>query len=148
MVEGAVAGDARCTEALRLFVRLLGRFAGDLALVYSAGAIYLGGGIERILDVLAEGDFRAAFERKAPFEPAMRAIPTYVMTEPEPAVTGLAAIARSGERFAIDLHRWYARSPATRAEDAASVASVAPSQHPPRERRHFIASRCPAGSSA
>ena len=52
--------DALATAALQLFARLLGRFAGDLALTFGAGAVYLGGGIApKIATVLSAGEFRS-----------------------------------------------------------------------------------------
>lgn len=104
------AGDPIAEEAVELFLTYLGRLAGDLALVFLAkGGVYIGGGIApRLIDRLESGAFRRAFEAKAPHEAIMRDIPTYVVTEPKPAVWGLAAIAQLPERFAIDLshRRW------------------------------------------
>ena len=51
----AVAGtDPACRETLDLFCHLLGRTAGDIALIYGArGGVYLGGGIlPRVEDIL------------------------------------------------------------------------------------------------
>ena len=51
---GLDGGDALAKEALHLFGRLLGRFAGDLALTFGAGAVYIAGGIgPKIAAVLA-----------------------------------------------------------------------------------------------
>src|SRR4051794_6255831 len=71
----ALGGDDRHAAAtLDLFARLLGRFAGDLALIFGAtGGVYLGGGIApRLLGVLCSGGFRTAFERKAPQDAFLR----------------------------------------------------------------------------
>ncbi|WP_246225974.1 glucokinase [Chelativorans xinjiangense] len=58
--------DPLAELALQLFVKWLGRFAGDVALLYGAGGgVYLGGGIvPRILDLLATDAFRGAFLSK------------------------------------------------------------------------------------
>jgi glucokinase len=95
--------DAAASDALVLFGRLLGRFAGDLALIFGAtGGVFIAGGIApRITGLLQGGAFRAAFERKPPFEDLMRRIPTFVITHPDPALTGLGMMASTPERFLI-----------------------------------------------
>jgi glucokinase len=100
--------DPSAGEALHAYVRLLGRFAGDLALTFgAAGGVYLAGGIApRIIDALDRGEFRAGFERKAPFEGLMRGIATFVITDPEPAITGLAALARMSGDVVFDAQAW------------------------------------------
>jgi glucokinase len=104
---GLDGGDALAQEALHLFGRLLGRFAGDLALTFGAGAVYVAGGIgPKIAAVLSAGDFRAAFERKAPFEDWMRMIPTFLIADPDPALTGLRAILAEPGRFAFRSVSW------------------------------------------
>jgi glucokinase len=109
VVDAALAGrDEAAAAALRLFVRLLGRFAGDLALMFAAtGGVFIAGGIApAILRVLSEGEFRHAFERKAPHEAVMRRTPTFVIGHPDPALEGLAAIASAPERFIFDAKSW------------------------------------------
>ncbi len=102
------AESGAASEALRHFVSLLGRFAGDLALILSAcGGVFLGSGIPpRIIDVLGRGEFRSAFERKTPFETVMSAVPTFVIIHPEPAMAGLAMIASHPDRFMFEAHGW------------------------------------------
>jgi glucokinase len=96
------AGEEACT--LRLFWRLIGRFAGDLALAFLArGGVTLGGGIlPRILPLLDAAEFRAAFTAKPPVEAVVRAIPTALITAPDAVLTGMAAIAAAPERYALD----------------------------------------------
>jgi glucokinase len=97
---GQLGRDPRAAEALDWFARLLGRYAGDLALIFGAGGIFLASGIApRIADVLNRGGFRAAFERKTPHEALLRRTPTWVITHPEPALHGLAALAAAPARF-------------------------------------------------
>ncbi len=104
----ADAGDAVAREAIGLFTRLLGRAAGDLALVFKAtgGVLLVGGMIGRMLDRFDEGVFRAAFERKEPFGEFMRTIPTHAVIASEPALTGAALIARRPDAFAFDGLVW------------------------------------------
>jgi glucokinase len=96
----ALAGtDPAARKALDLFVAWLGRFAGDLALVYGAqGGVYLGGGIApRIAGILASGRFRAAFQDKGRLRPYLAPIPTYVIIAPDAGLRG-AAVARVSAR--------------------------------------------------
>lgn len=86
--------------ALEMFCALLGGIAGDLALSFGAqGGVYIGGGIApRFVDLLAASDFRARFEAKGRFESYVRAIPTWIITHPQPALRGLAAMPLTPER--------------------------------------------------
>lgn len=108
VARGLAGGDDPAAAALRLFARLLGRFAGDLALIFSAtGGVFIAGGIApRMKPVLAEGGFRAAFEHKAPFEHVVRAIPSAVIVDPEPGLTGLRRLATDPDRFLFDVREW------------------------------------------
>lgn len=102
--------DALARETLLMFTRLLGRFAGDLALIFGAsGGVYLGSGIApRIIPVLEAGPFREAFEDKAPFAAFAKGIPTAVLTFPEPALTGLSLLAAHPQRFLVASGDWAA----------------------------------------
>ncbi|MGN6303292.1 MAG: glucokinase [Mesorhizobium sp.] len=109
----ALAGtDTVAEEALALFVTCLGRTAGDLALVFmSRGGVFLTGGIaQKIVPALKAGNFRAAFEDKAPHCALMRDMPVYVITHPLAALLGLAAYARAPSLFGVqtDGRRWRA----------------------------------------
>ena len=109
----ALAGtDATAEEALALFVTCLGRTAGDLALVFmSRGGVFLTGGIaQKIVPALKTGNFRAAFEDKAPHGDLMRSMPVYVITHPLAALVGLAAYARAPSLFGVQTagRRWNA----------------------------------------
>ena len=81
-----------------------------MALVFMArGGVYIGGGIPpRILPFMREGEFRRAFEAKAPHENLMAEMPTWVISRDSPALAGLAAFARTPERFGMTLagRRW------------------------------------------
>lgn len=89
-----LAGEARARRTVSVFSRWIGRFAGNLALTFSArGGIYLAGGIipgwGAHFDAQA---FREGFEDKAPFGSWMRQVPTYAIVHPQPGLLGLAAI--------------------------------------------------------
>jgi glucokinase len=96
--------DAVAEEALKLFVTCLGRTAGDLALVFMGrGGVFLTGGIaQKIVPALKAGNFRAAFEDKAPHSALMREMPVYVITHPLAALLGLAAYARTPSLFGVN----------------------------------------------
>ena len=100
---GLAKSDPVAEEALSLFVTCLGRTAGDLALVFmSRGGVFLTGGIaQKIVPALKAGNFRAAFEDKAPHSALMRAMPVYVITHPLAALLGLAAYARTPSLFGV-----------------------------------------------
>jgi glucokinase len=102
--------DPIATRTVSLYCRLLGRLAGDMALIFMArGGAYIGGGISpRILPFLQEGEFRRAFQAKAPHSDVMSAIPSWVITRDNAALPGLAAFARNPERFGVTLtgRRW------------------------------------------
>ncbi len=101
----AAAGDPLADETMDLFVEYLGRLAGDFALLLLArGGVYLGGGIApRVAERFSSPRFRAAFEGRAPHHAILEKIPTFLITEDRPALTGLAAFAVLPERYAVDL---------------------------------------------
>lgn len=102
--------DPVAEEALSIFATCLGRTAGDMALVFmSRGGVFLTGGIApKILPALKAGNFRAAFEDKAPHSALMRTMPVYVVTQPLAALAGLAAFARTPSLFGVETRgrRW------------------------------------------
>jgi len=91
----ALAREPSAQAAARLFVRLLGRFAGDLALTFKAlGGVYIAGGVAGGLGpLLDEPQFRAAFEAHPPYQRLLEAIPTLLITCEEPGLIGCAAVA-------------------------------------------------------
>jgi len=104
------AHDREAREAVDLFATYLGRYAGDLALVFlPSGGVYLGGGIPRkIAPVLKAGGFRKAFVAKPPHGELLSGYATAIITRHDVALTGVAAFARAPERFGVDLggRRW------------------------------------------
>ncbi|MEP3046723.1 MAG: glucokinase [Roseibium sp.] len=96
--------DPVAVKTLEVFSRALGRLAGDFALtVLARGGVYLTGGITpRITRFLTDGNFRSAFEAKAPHETLMAKIPTFIVRHPEPAIEGLASFARTPDKFALE----------------------------------------------
>ena len=75
------------------FFSFLGAVSAELALITgSFGGLYIGGGIApACLEQLAASRFRERFEDKNRYKDYMQAIPTYVITDPTPGLTGLIA---------------------------------------------------------
>jgi glucokinase len=95
IVDEARAGATDARGAVDLFVRLLGRFSGDIALTLKAtGGVFIAGGVAQKLGRLFdEGIFRTAFEHHPPYEEMLAAIPTSLVTCREPGLVGCAALA-------------------------------------------------------
>jgi len=96
IVTAALAREPAALATARLFVRLLGRFAGGVALTFKAfGGVYVSGGVGRGLGpLLDEPQFRAAFEMHPPHEQLLKTIPTLLVTYEEPGLLGCATLAK------------------------------------------------------
>ena len=105
IVAAAAGADAAAAEAIRLFTRHLGRYAGDLALLFLArGGVYVGGGVVGRLERLFDSEvFRTSFVDKAPFGSMLGSIPTSLITHPTPAFIGISALIADPKRFLLDL---------------------------------------------
>jgi glucokinase len=95
VVAAAQRGEPYAHKALALFVRILGRFAGDLALTFKAlGGVYIAGGVSsRFGPLLDEKSFRAAFEAHPPYQELLASIPTLLMNRIEPGLLGCNVLA-------------------------------------------------------
>ncbi len=85
--------DPRSVDAVRVFVRMLGMVAGNLALIQLPfGGVYLIGGVARaIAPFMAEFRFEAAFHDKGRFAGFMSAFGVGVVEDDYAALTGSAA---------------------------------------------------------
>lgn len=83
-----------CRQALTMFFVMLGTVAGNLALSLGArGGVYVAGGIlPRMAQAFFASDFRRRFEAKGRFAGYLSSVPTWLVTHPEPAFAGLAAL--------------------------------------------------------
>ncbi|RJQ48078.1 MAG: glucokinase [Gammaproteobacteria bacterium] len=84
-------------EALDMFIRIYGAYAGDLALITLArGGVYIAGGIApRIVSQLQSGSFMHAFNGKGRMSDIARAMPVRVVLNPRIGLMG-AALAAAG----------------------------------------------------
>jgi glucokinase len=95
IVRQAHAGDRAARATVAMFVRLLGRFAGDMALAFKAtGGVYVAGGVAAGLGPLFDARlFRAAFERHPPYDAMLKRITSALITCEEPGLIGCVAVA-------------------------------------------------------
>jgi glucokinase len=84
--------------AAQMFIRLLGRFAGGLALTFKAlGGVYIAGGVSAgLAPLIDETQFRAGFEAHPPHEGMLKSIATLLVTYHEPGLLGCAALSELG----------------------------------------------------
>jgi glucokinase len=83
-----------CRESVDVFCAMLGCVAGNVALTLGAtGGMYIGGGIvPRLGRLFHASAFRTRFEAKGRLQPWLARVPTWVVTEPYPALRGVAAM--------------------------------------------------------
>jgi glucokinase len=83
-----------CVETLDVFDSLFGTAASDLAIMLNArGGLYIAGGVvPRLMPWFAGSGFRPRVEQKGRFSDFLAAVPTFVIMQPLPALTGLAAL--------------------------------------------------------
>jgi glucokinase len=91
----ARTGDPVACACLDVFVRLLGRFAGDVVLMFKAiGGIYLTGGVALGLgEFLDSAIFRTAFEAHPPYANLLASVPSFLITSREAGLLGCTALA-------------------------------------------------------
>ncbi len=96
---GLEGKDPLCSDVLALFVSILGRVCGNLALTgLTLGGLYLGGGIPpRILPALKQSAFMKAFTDKGRFRDLLSKIPVRVILNDKAALLGAADCALSSQ---------------------------------------------------
>lgn len=89
--------DPLCCQTLRLFTRIYGAEAGNLALKsWAQGGVLIGGGIApKILPVLREGDFLAGFVDKGRYAEWLGTLPVRVALNQDAGLLGAAHYAAS-----------------------------------------------------
>lgn len=91
-IMAALGSDPLADKTVALFVRLLGRYAGNLALVtLPFGGVYLCGGVAQHFGPhLLSNGFAEAFCDKGRFGPFMERFPVHLITDDYAALTGCA----------------------------------------------------------
>lgn len=105
ITERALGGeDGLAQETVRLWLALLARFSGDMALTFMAtGGVYLAGGIlPRVRALIDPGAFRQRFAHNVAHAAFLAGLPVHLITASEPAMIGLAALVRAPDRYLID----------------------------------------------
>jgi len=92
--DAAIAGDELAGQTCDVFFAILGTIAGNLALTVGArGGVFIAGGIvPRMLERFERSAFRERFVAKGRYRAYLDAVPTAVITRPNPAFVGLAAV--------------------------------------------------------
>ena len=87
---GLTASDPLCTEAVRMFCRIYGAEAGNLALKsLPLGGLFVGGGIgPKIRTALESGDFIQSYLEKGRLSRAIDTIPVRLALNPETPLLG------------------------------------------------------------
>ncbi|HXM31153.1 MAG TPA: ROK family protein [Xanthobacteraceae bacterium] len=95
VITNAKAGHEEALRTVEIFLRLLGRVAGDIALAFDArGGVYIAGGVGRALaGLFAKSPFRKAFEDHPTYGERLAAIPTYAIVHPSPELLGALTLA-------------------------------------------------------
>ncbi len=98
--------DSCAVNAVGLFFGLLARFAGDMALTFGAkGGLFIGGGIApRFADSiwLEQGSFARTARSRGRASDYLSDIPIHLITAPDAALQGMAAVATAPDQFALD----------------------------------------------
>ncbi|MFK8249941.1 glucokinase [Ancylobacter terrae] len=94
VIAAALAGREDALETCRCFLRIFGRIAGDLALLFGArGGVYLAGGVSAgLAPLIHDSPFREAFEEHPPHEARLAATPVSIITHPTPGLFGAGQI--------------------------------------------------------
>jgi glucokinase len=98
--------DRKCRATMEQFYRFLASVAADLAMTTGAyGGVYIAGGIvPDNIDQIRASTFRERFEDKNRYRHYMQAIPTYVISDPTPGLTGLMAYIAEHHTFQTHDH--------------------------------------------
>lgn len=96
----ALAGEPAARRTVDLFFAAYGAFVGDMALaVMARGGVYLAGGVtQKLLPLLSESGFLAAFNAKAEHAGLLHRMPVWVATDAEIGLRGAAEAARRSWR--------------------------------------------------
>lgn len=96
IIQAALDGHARELETCHVFLRLLGRIAGDYCLLVQArGGVFIAGGVGAAMAPLfAASPFREAFEEHPPYHDHLANIQVQVVVHPTPGLLGVGQVGR------------------------------------------------------
>lgn len=82
--------DAFAVQLFTKYCVMIGKVAKNYTLITGAKSVYLAGGvIPRFLEFFAQSEFRSSFESSISVGQLLKNIPTFVVTDPYPALIGL-----------------------------------------------------------
>lgn len=89
--------DKACARAVDWFISIYGAEAGNLALkIMATGGVYVGGNIAKLFySKIIDGRFVRSFTDKGRFSNLLRAIPVYMILNPDTPLRGAAEYART-----------------------------------------------------
>jgi glucokinase len=91
IVAARADADPQAAETQQLFCAMLGSLAGDLALTFGVGAVYLAGGIPwRMRECLAASDFAVRFRNKGLLGTMLSRVPVWAVEHGQLGVLGAA----------------------------------------------------------
>ena len=102
---GLDGSDNMALQAIEQFCKVMGSFAGNLALnLCTRGGIFIGGGVTSHLgEFFINSEFRKRFEAKGDFADYVKNIPTYIINEPDHGLLGaLAFLTQQTQRINDD----------------------------------------------
>jgi glucokinase len=97
--------DRIARKTIDQFCKVMGSFAGNIALnLCTTGGVFIGGGVtSKLQDYFIESSFRQKFEAKGDFAYYVKAIPTYLINEPDHGLLGaLAYLQQQTQRLQDD----------------------------------------------
>ncbi|MFG1360687.1 glucokinase [Xanthobacter pseudotagetidis] len=97
IIKAALHGQRSERETCDVFLRLLGRVLGDLALAFDArGGVFVAGGIGRAMaHMFADSPFRAAFDDHPPYTDRLTLMPVHVVMHATPGLLGAGQVGRA-----------------------------------------------------
>jgi len=97
-------------DTVRHFWRIVARFAGDMALVFTArkGVVLAGGVLQKLFPLLEAKEFRACFQDKSPMQKLICGMSVHLLQDEYAVLSGLARIASRPAEYSIDFQtrRW------------------------------------------
>lgn len=107
VIAAATRGESAARASCDMFLRMFGRIAGDLALIFNArGGVFLGGGVSAgLAPFFNESPFREAFEEHPPHQPRLIETPVHIILHATPGLIGCGQLGgRMAKTLRPNLH--------------------------------------------